>query len=121
MLALTLIQLAASADNGGSLVPLYYIVTIAGVLAGGIFGLVRWLRNEKRRWTQEGQHAQKQAEALAANTEAAKKNTEAISGLTAELRSFVMETRSQFNHHDNRIQRLEDIWHGRRNTPSPPS
>ena len=104
---LTTIILAA-ADSGGNLVPLYYIVTIVGVLAGGIFGLVRWLRNEKRRWTQEGVHAQKQIDSVTANTEAAKKNTEAIGSLTAEMRDFVLETRSQLNSHGHRIERLED-------------
>jgi peptidoglycan hydrolase CwlO-like protein len=97
------IILAQSSSSGGSLVPLYYIVTIISIMAGGLFALARWLGQQKKKWTQEGQHAQKQNEALTANTDAARRNTEAIDHLTTELKDFVMESRARLAEQDGKL------------------
>lgn len=111
---LTLWLAASSGTSGSNLVPLYYIVSIIVPLVATAYGAMRWYRSQRKVWTQEGVHAQKQADALAANTEAAKKNTEAIGSLTAEMRDFVQETRAQLNSHGHRIERLEDYLPKRR-------
>jgi hypothetical protein len=96
-------HLLAQAQSSSSLVPVYYVVTILGILGGALFGLVKWLGQQRKRWTQEGQHHQRQEEALAANTDAARKNTEAIGGLTEELRSFVRVTDNRLLEQDGKL------------------
>lgn len=100
-------MLAAAAGSGLGLVPVFYIVSIIGVVAGGAFGLYRWQKSQRQQWLDEGVQAQKQNDALTANTEAARRNTEAISTLTGELRGFMTDTRAQLSEHARKIDRLE--------------
>lgn len=108
-------MLLAAGGTGIGLVPVFYVVSILAILGGGLGALLRWQKSQRKQWQQEGMHAQKQAEALIANTEAATRNTEAntrnteaISNLAGEMRAFVAETRARFSEQNGRIERLEN-------------
>lgn len=106
------------------LTPAYYV---SGTLAsiGVVLGGARsYYSRQRKRWTDEGARAARNAEALEANTRAAGANTDAIGRLTGKLDRFADETRETLHHHDSRIGRLEDLADnqlGRLTRPRDPS
>jgi hypothetical protein len=91
------------------LTPIYYV---SGTLAsiGVVLGGARsYYARQRKRWTDEGARAARNAEALEANTRAAAANTDAIGRLTEKLDRFADETRQTLHNHDSRIGRLEDL------------
>ena len=91
------------------LVPAYYLSGTLASLVAALLGARSYNTRQRKRWTEEGAAAQKNTEALDANTRAAADNTAAISNLMHKLSGFADETRRELSNHHVRIERLEDL------------
>ena len=58
----------------GDLVPLFYVSGIAGSVSAVVLGARSWAARQRRQWADEGAAAQKNTDALDANTRAAAAN-----------------------------------------------
>jgi hypothetical protein len=104
-----LVSMAHSAvtDTGGSLVPVYYIVSIASVIVAGLLAVRTYTSKMKKDWIAQGSKEASLADKLEANTAAASENTKAINRLSAEMSAMIVKTETRLGAHDRRIDRLE--------------
>lgn len=103
------LTLLADATGGTSvsLVPIYYVLSILGLLSGLIYGSVKFYQRSKKQWVDEGEQRRRQAEAMERNTTAATANTTAIEKLSGDMRSFTSEIRDGMEKLDIRVTALE--------------
>ena len=94
---------------GSDLIPVYYLSATAASLVAAFAGAKSYNTRQRKKWVEEGAAAQKNTEALHANTAAAAANTTAISHLMDKLGDFADETRRELSNHHVRIERLEDL------------
>ena len=94
------------------LVPLYYLSATAASLTAVLAGARSYNTKQRRKWQEEGASAQRNTEALEANTKAAGDNTAAITLLAQKLDGFAEETRRELSDHNGRlITHAEEIRH----------
>lgn len=98
------------------LTPAYYITGTIASIAGVLGGTRSYYLRQRKRWTEEGASAQKNAEAVERNTSAAEANTEAVRELSTKLDRFAEETRRELNNHrvelssqNGRLSHIEDV------------
>lgn len=91
------------------LVPAYYITGTLASLGVVLGGARSYYARQRKRWTEEGAGAARMAEAIEHNTRAADKNTASLDAIGKQLSDFIAETRHQFERHDSRLARLEDM------------
>lgn len=99
---------------GGDLTPVYYIVSIGGVLVTGLWSMRKYISSQKEKWTKEGKSQADLTSAIdhlndsaKANATATERNTRAIDKLSGDLRNFSDQTVRQLNAQDGRLIRLE--------------
>lgn len=98
------------------LTPIYYVTGTVASIAGVLGGARSYYSRQRKRWTEEGASAQKNAEAVERNTKAAQDNTTAVRELSGKLDRFAEETRRELNNHrlelnnhGGRLERIEDV------------
>lgn len=104
------IALAAqqAADNGGSLVPLYYIVSIGAVIVTAIWALKKYNDREREKWVKRGKQEQDLSDRLEGVIESNTQLRTSVDKLTQRMDGFTSNVNGQLNGHDRRIEKLED-------------
>jgi hypothetical protein len=99
--------LAAAAEPGENLLPLYYIVGIIGGLLTLVFGSYRLYGKLRDRWINEGQEKTRVSQTNKENTEALAANTVAVKQLADHFAKFSEDTRASLNGHKNLLDNHE--------------
>ncbi len=94
------------------LTPVYYITGTLASIAGVLGGARSYYSRQRKRWTEEGAAAQRNAAAVERNTQAAEANTSAVRELSGKLDRVAEETRHELAIHRDRLARIEDVIEG---------
>ncbi len=94
------------------LTPVYYVTGTLASIAGVLGGARSYYSRQRKRWTEEGAAAEKNAKAVQDNTRAAEDNTNAVRELSGKLDRFAEETRRELDNHRGRLERIEDVIEG---------
>lgn len=94
--------------NTTSVVTIVYILTSISLIVGFIVGTYKYVQRQKHKWTSEGVTRQRQAQAMAENTDQMKRNTEAINTLTNKFGEFAVSVRAEMNGLGDRLGLLEE-------------
>lgn len=92
------------------LTPIYYVTGTVASIAGVLGGARSYYSRQRKRWTEEGASAQKNAEAVERNTKAAQDNTTAVRELSGKLDRFAEETRRELNNHRLELNNHGGLW-----------
>ena len=97
-----------AADGGGSLVPLYYVVSIGAVIVTALWALKKYNDREREKWLKRGKQEQDLSDRLEGVIESNTKLSASLDKLTQRFDGYATRMDAQMNGHDRRIEKLED-------------